>query len=97
LNLCVDLLEARRKCFDLLLLVRSEELVEHHLVPERQPVRGRHIARQIFIREAEYKKRVRIRYRRVIGGRQKEIVIVRHPQRVHPGVVSEPDEIFEIP
>jgi hypothetical protein len=32
-----------------------------HLVPERQPIRGRHIARQIVVREAEYKKLVRIR------------------------------------
>ena len=43
---------------------------DDQLVAERQPIRGRHVARQIVIREAEYKKLVRIRYRRHIVGLQ---------------------------
>jgi len=54
-------------------------------------VRGRLVARQISIREAEYKKLVRIRYGGRIGGLQQEIVVVGHPQRVQPRVVSEPN------
>ena len=52
---------------------------------------GRHTARQILIREAEYKKLVRIRYRRRVRGLQQEIVVVGNPQRVNPGVVIDPD------
>ena len=71
--------------------LRSKASCRDQLVPERQPVRGRLIARQISIREAKYEKLVRIRYRRRIGGEQQEIVVVGNPQRVKPGVVIEPD------
>jgi len=49
------------------------------------------MARQILIREAEYKKLVRIRYRRHIRGLQQEVIVVGNPQRVNPGVVIDPD------
>src|SRR5262245_28090255 len=60
-------------------------------VPERQPVCGWRIARQLCVREAEHKKLIGIRYRWIIRGLQQEIVIVRDPQGVQPCVVSEPD------
>jgi len=40
------------------------------LVPERQLMSGRQVVREIVIREAEYEKLVRIRYRRHIRGLQ---------------------------
>ena len=52
---------------------------------------GRLVARQIVIREAEYEKLVRIRYRRHILGLQQKIVVVGNPQRVKPGVLIGPD------
>jgi hypothetical protein len=54
-------------------------------------MRGRHIVRQIVVCEAEYKKLVRIRYRRHIRGLQQEIIVVGNPQRVKPGVIIDPD------
>ena len=49
------------------------------LVPERQPIRGRHIVSQISISKAEYKELVRIRYWRHIIGLQQVIVVVGDP------------------
>ena len=46
---------------------------------------------QIVIREAKYKKLVRIRHRRHIVGLQQEIVVVGNPQRVKPGVMIDTD------
>ena len=61
------------------------------LVLERQPMSGRHVVREIVIREAEYEKLVRVWYRRHIVGLQQEIVIVGNPQRVKSGVLIGPD------
>src|SRR5262245_4643610 len=52
---------------------------------------GRLIARQILIGEAEYKKLVRIRYRRHVIGLQQKIVVVGNPQCVKPGLIIDPD------
>ena len=52
---------------------------------------GRHVVREIFIREAEYEKLVRIRYRRHIRSLQQKIVVVGNPQRMKPGVMIGPD------
>src|SRR6516162_992666 len=52
---------------------------------------GRHVVGEIVIREAEYEKLVRIRYRRHIRGLQQEIVIVGNPQRVKSSVLIGPD------